>query len=187
MTCRICGELLTAPQQPAATAEAQSEGEMREIQGLVRCAKCRWYHADFHVSCVNCGELLRAQVDADTGGPLSEGEMGQTDGRELCAECRGNGVVKIKHGIKVCPSCNGHCWACPEPATPQPPATTIETRTDTIERLIRERDEARAQVDRAEKQAAYNAAVAASLADQVNELLAEFKDQLDKGRWWNRS
>jgi excinuclease UvrABC ATPase subunit len=31
--------------------------------------------------------------------------------RELCDHCGGNGVVKIHHGVSVCPACHGSCYS----------------------------------------------------------------------------
>ncbi len=39
---------------------------------------------------------------------------------ELCSECGGNGVLKIHHGVKMCPRCGGECY---EPSAP--PATRL--------------------------------------------------------------
>jgi hypothetical protein len=43
--------------------------------------------------------------------------------RELCSHCGGDGVVKIHHGVSVCPQCHGDCW--------QPPAAFPERRAAT--------------------------------------------------------
>jgi hypothetical protein len=43
--------------------------------------------------------------------------------RELCSRCSGNGVVKIHHGVSVCPHCHGECW--------EPPAA-IQSRADAL-------------------------------------------------------
>jgi hypothetical protein len=43
----------------------------------------------------------------------------ETQEDELCRECHGNGVVKIHHGVSVCPRCRGRCW---EPASPLGPS-----------------------------------------------------------------
>jgi len=42
---------------------------------------------------------LPAPPDADTGTK-----------RELCKRCEGNGVIKIHHGVSVCPRCDGFCY-----------------------------------------------------------------------------
>ena len=40
--------------------------------------------------------------------------------RVLCLRCDGNGTVKIRHGVSVCPRCNGGCWEI-QPQTQQRP------------------------------------------------------------------
>lgn len=47
--------------------------------------------------------------------------------RELCGECGGNGVVKIPGGIRVCPKCNGECWA------PNSELTALRARVKELE------------------------------------------------------
>lgn len=45
----------------------------------------------------------------------------------LCQQCGGNGVVKIHHGVSVCPRCKGHCYdpvGVPYPAVPVQDALT---------------------------------------------------------------
>lgn len=41
--------------------------------------------------------------------PSDRSRSGETS-RELCRACGGNGVVKIHHGVSVCPQCDGDCW-----------------------------------------------------------------------------
>jgi hypothetical protein len=54
--------------------------------------------------------LQRIQKPVPAAPPerVSEGKE-----RKLCSRCEGNGVIKIHHGVRVCPRCQGDCW---EPA-----------------------------------------------------------------------
>lgn len=45
--------------------------------------------------------------------------------RELCKHCNGNGVVKINHGVSVCPQCKGYCWVATLRAVAAPVGETM--------------------------------------------------------------
>ncbi len=117
--------LLLAAAPPAPTAEL-SELKHKVTTMRIAAQECirddawRWPHVQPNVlesvvgaigeiSVVEAREGL-ARIESEAAPPerVSEGKE-----RELCSRCEGNGVIKIHHGVRVCPRCQGDCW---EPA-----------------------------------------------------------------------